>query len=40
MSDLTYRFGGGEFVVIADDINADDALTLAHRFRKVGSSRP
>jgi GGDEF domain-containing protein len=34
MSDLTYRFGGGEFVVIADDINADDALTLGERMRR------
>jgi diguanylate cyclase (GGDEF)-like protein len=28
MSDLTYRFCGEEFVVIADGINADDAVTL------------
>ena len=34
MSDLTYRFGGEEFVVIADDINADDALTLGERMRR------
>ena len=34
MSDLTYRFGGEEFVVIADGINADDALTLGERMRR------
>src|SRR5215471_6151422 len=34
MSDLTYRFGGAEFVVVADDINADDALTLGERMRR------
>ncbi len=34
MSDLTYRFGGEEFVVIADGINADDALTLGERIRR------
>ncbi len=31
MSDFTYRFGGEEFVVIADGVNADDALVLAER---------
>ena len=34
MSDITYRFGGEEFVVIADGINADDALTLGERMRR------
>jgi diguanylate cyclase (GGDEF)-like protein len=34
MSDLTYRFGGEEFVVIADGINADDALALGERIRR------
>jgi len=34
MSDLTYRFGGEEFVVIADGINADDAMTLGERMRR------
>jgi diguanylate cyclase (GGDEF)-like protein len=34
MSDFTYRFGGEEFVVIADDVNADDALSLAERIRR------
>ena len=33
MSDLTYRFGGEEFVVIADGINAEDALSLGERIR-------
>ena len=34
MSDLTYRFSGEEFVVIADGIHADDALTLGERMRR------
>jgi diguanylate cyclase (GGDEF)-like protein len=34
MSDLTYRFGGEEFVVIADGINAEDAMTLGERVRR------
>jgi diguanylate cyclase (GGDEF)-like protein len=34
MSDFTYRFGGEEFVVIADGINAEDALTLGERIRR------
>jgi diguanylate cyclase (GGDEF)-like protein len=34
MSDLTYRFGGDEFVVIADGINAEDALSLGDRIRR------
>ena len=34
MSDLTYRFGGEEFVVIADGINAEDALALGERIRR------
>src|SRR5262249_40637716 len=34
MSDLTYRFGGEEFVVIADGINAEDALSLGERIRR------
>jgi diguanylate cyclase (GGDEF)-like protein len=34
MSDLTYRFGGEEFVVIADGINAEDALSLSERIRR------
>ncbi len=34
MSDFTYRFGGDEFVVIADGINADDAMVLGERMRR------
>jgi diguanylate cyclase (GGDEF)-like protein len=34
VSDFTHRFGGEEFVVIADDINAEDALALGERIRR------
>jgi diguanylate cyclase (GGDEF)-like protein len=34
VSDFTYRFGGEEFVIIADGVNADDAMTLAERIRR------
>lgn len=34
VSDFTYRFGGEEFVVIADGVKADDALALAERMRR------
>jgi diguanylate cyclase (GGDEF)-like protein len=34
MSDFTYRFGGEEFVVIADGLNTDDAWALAERIRR------
>lgn len=34
MADFTYRFGGEEFVVIADGIHAQDALTLGERVRR------
>ena len=34
MSDFTYRFGGEEFVVIADGLNIDDAWALAERSRR------
>ena len=34
MSDFTYRFGGEEFVVIADGLDADDAWALAERIRR------
>jgi len=34
MSDFTYRFGGEEFVVIADGVNADDAFSLGERMRR------
>ena len=34
MSDFTYRFGGEEFVVIADGLNVDDAWVMAERMRR------
>jgi diguanylate cyclase (GGDEF)-like protein len=34
VSDFTYRFGGEEFVVIADGVNADDAFSLGERIRR------
>jgi diguanylate cyclase (GGDEF)-like protein len=34
VSDFTYRFGGEEFVVIADGVNADDAMALSERIRR------
>jgi diguanylate cyclase (GGDEF)-like protein len=34
MSDFTYRFGGEEFVVIADGLNIDDAWAFAERIRR------
>jgi diguanylate cyclase (GGDEF)-like protein len=34
VTDFTYRFGGEEFVVIADGITGDDALLLADRIRR------
>jgi diguanylate cyclase (GGDEF)-like protein len=34
VSDFTYRFGGEEFVVIADGVNADDAVSLGERIRR------
>jgi diguanylate cyclase (GGDEF)-like protein len=34
MSDFTYRFGGEEFVVIADGLNIDDASALGERIRR------
>lgn len=34
MSDFTYRFGGEEFVVIADGASADEALALGERIRR------
>ena len=33
-SDFVYRFGGEEFVVIADGLNADDAWAFAERVRR------
>lgn len=40
VSDFTYRFGGEEFVLIADGVNAEDALALAERIRRrvIGAS--
>lgn len=38
MSDFTYRFGGEEFVVIADGLNVDDAWALAERMRRCVAS--
>jgi diguanylate cyclase (GGDEF)-like protein len=40
LSDFTYRFGGEEFVVIADDVDADEALTLADRVRRRIATSP
>ena len=34
VSDFTYRFGGEEFVVIAEDIAPDEAATMADRVRR------
>jgi diguanylate cyclase (GGDEF)-like protein len=34
VSDFTYRFGGEEFVVIGDGVNADEAMSLAERIRR------
>jgi diguanylate cyclase (GGDEF)-like protein len=34
VSDFTYRFGGDEFVVIADGVNAEDALAIGERMRR------
>jgi diguanylate cyclase (GGDEF)-like protein len=34
VSDFTYRFGGEEFVVIADGCNADDAMIMGERIRR------
>jgi diguanylate cyclase (GGDEF)-like protein len=35
ITDCTYRFGGEEFVVIADGVNGPDALALAERIRRA-----
>lgn len=34
ITDFTYRFGGEEFVVIADGVGGDDALALGERIRR------
>lgn len=38
VSDYTYRFGGEEFIIIADGVNADDALALGERIRRRAAS--
>jgi len=35
VSDFTYRFGGEEFVVIADGVAAEDGMALAERIRRA-----
>ena len=40
VSDFTYRYGGEEFVVIADGIAGDDALALAERIRRKIAGMP
>src|SRR5690606_1939558 len=40
MSDFTYRFGGEEFVVIADNVAGDDALALGERIRRSIAAAP
>jgi diguanylate cyclase (GGDEF)-like protein len=39
-SDFTYRFGGEEFVVIADGIAGDDAMALGQRIRRSVAGAP
>jgi diguanylate cyclase (GGDEF)-like protein len=40
VSDFTYRYGGEEFVLIADGVNAEEAIDLAERIRRrvIGAS--
>ncbi len=40
VSDFTYRFGGEEFVVIADGIAGDDAIALGERIRRRIAGAP
>lgn len=40
VSDFTYRFGGEEFVVIADGIAGDEANALAERIRRAVAALP
>ncbi|MDI1344633.1 MAG: GGDEF domain-containing protein [Pseudolabrys sp.] len=40
VSDFTYRFGGEEFVVIADGIAGDDAIALGERIRYAVADLP
>src|SRR5581483_8674315 len=38
VSDYTYRFGGEEFVIIADGCRAEDALALGERIRRSAAT--
>jgi diguanylate cyclase (GGDEF)-like protein len=40
VSDFTYRFGGEEFVVIADGLSGDDAVALGERIRRAIAAAP
>jgi diguanylate cyclase (GGDEF)-like protein len=40
LSDFTYRFGGEEFVVIADGISGGEALALGERIRRAIAAAP
>ncbi|MCF8476187.1 MAG: GGDEF domain-containing protein [Pseudolabrys sp.] len=40
VSDFTYRFGGEEFVVIADGLDGDDAVALGERIRHAIAAAP
>lgn len=40
VSDFTYRFGGEEFVVIADGVGGDDAIALGERIRHSIAAAP
>jgi diguanylate cyclase (GGDEF)-like protein len=40
LSDFTYRYGGEEFVVIADGLNGDDAMALGERIRRAIAAAP
>ena len=40
LSDFTYRFGGEEFVVIADGVGGDDGIALGERIRRAIAGAP
>ncbi len=40
VSDFTYRYGGEEFVVIADGLAGDDAVALGERIRRAIAAAP
>jgi diguanylate cyclase (GGDEF)-like protein len=40
LSDFTYRYGGEEFVVIADGIAGDDAVALGEHIRRAVAAAP